>query len=74
MEVWSLPDRNRLRFRADALNAKAVLGCLRQKRPLDNPPIVHIADFSEVYSLVEGVSESGVVDGAVLAAGPHSGI
>lgn len=43
---------------ADALNAKAVLRLFEaKKRPLDNPPIVHIADFSEVYSLVEGVSE-----------------
>jgi L-threonylcarbamoyladenylate synthase len=38
---------------ADALNGDAVLRLFEaKKRPLDNPPIVHIADISEVASLV----------------------
>lgn len=38
---------------ADALNAEAVLRLFAAKnRPLDNPPIVHVADISEVYPLV----------------------
>ena len=41
---------------ADALNAEAVLALFEAKRrPLDNPPIVHVADRSEVYRLVESV-------------------
>ncbi len=41
---------------ADALNADAVLALFEaKKRPLDNPPIVHVADPSEVYRLVEEV-------------------
>ena len=41
---------------ADALNAEAVLALFEaKKRPLDNPPIVHVADPSEVCRLVEGV-------------------
>ncbi|MGA3110571.1 MAG: L-threonylcarbamoyladenylate synthase [Candidatus Bathyarchaeia archaeon] len=41
---------------ADALNAEAVLALFdAKKRPLDNPPIVHVADPSEVCRLVEGV-------------------
>ena len=37
---------------ADALNAKAVLALFEaKKRPLDNPPIVHVANASEVYKL-----------------------
>ena len=36
---------------ADALNSEAVLALFEaKKRPLDNPPIVHVADSSEVYS------------------------
>ncbi len=43
---------------ADALNAEAVLRLFAAKnRPLDNPPIVHVADFSEVYPLVVEVTE-----------------
>ena len=43
---------------ADALNADAVLALFEaKKRPLDNPPIVHIADVSEVYKLTKEVSE-----------------
>ncbi len=45
---------------ADALNADAVLALFEaKKRPLDNPPIVHVADQSEVYRLVEEVSKEG---------------
>ncbi len=42
---------------ADALNADAVLALFEaKKRPLDNPPIVHIANASEVYKLTQEVS------------------
>jgi len=38
---------------ADALNAEAVLALFAaKKRPLDNPPIVHVANAEEVGSLV----------------------
>lgn len=41
---------------ADALNAKAVLALFRAKRrPLDNPPIVHVGKFEDVYKLVREV-------------------
>jgi L-threonylcarbamoyladenylate synthase len=41
---------------ADALNGDAVLRLFEaKKRPLDNPPIVHIADISGVYPLVAEV-------------------
>ena len=43
---------------ADALNSDAVLALFEaKKRPLDNPPIVHVADASEVYRLVQEVPE-----------------
>jgi L-threonylcarbamoyladenylate synthase len=43
---------------ADALNAVAVMALFEAKRrPLDNPPIVHVADPSEVYPLVIKVSQ-----------------
>lgn len=43
---------------ADALNGGAVLRLFEAKnRPLDNPPIVHIASVPEVYPLVKGVSK-----------------
>ena len=41
---------------ADALNAEAVLALFEAKqRPLDNPPIVHVADKTEVAPLVKVV-------------------
>ena len=41
---------------ADALNPEAVLTLFKaKKRPLDNPPIVHVADPKEVYRLVTEV-------------------
>src|SRR5665647_1072418 len=41
---------------ADALNPMAVLALFAaKKRPLDNPPIVHVAEPKEVYRLVEEV-------------------
>ena len=41
---------------ADALNPEAILALFEaKKRPLDNPPIIHIADRSEVCGLVEEV-------------------
>ncbi|MDR0372143.1 MAG: threonylcarbamoyl-AMP synthase [Nitrososphaerota archaeon] len=43
---------------ADAFNADAVLRLFEaKKRPLDNPPIVHIADTEDVYPLVMEVSQ-----------------
>ena len=41
---------------ADALNGDAVLSLFEaKKRPLDNPPIVHVADIAEVDKLVAAV-------------------
>jgi L-threonylcarbamoyladenylate synthase len=43
---------------ADALNPEAVLALFEaKKRPLDNPPIIHIAKSSEVYKLAQEVSK-----------------
>jgi L-threonylcarbamoyladenylate synthase len=45
---------------ADALNSKAVLALFEaKKRPLDNPPIVHVANVRDVGRLVEDVSSEG---------------
>ena len=42
---------------ADALNADAVLALFdAKKRPLDNPPIVHISDIEDVHRLAREVS------------------
>jgi L-threonylcarbamoyladenylate synthase len=42
---------------ADALNPKAVLALFEaKKRPLDNPPIVHVGEIGTVYKLVKEVS------------------
>ncbi|MCW4018118.1 MAG: L-threonylcarbamoyladenylate synthase [Candidatus Bathyarchaeota archaeon] len=42
---------------ADALNADAVRALFAAKnRPLDNPPIVHVADVSGVYKLAQEVT------------------
>jgi L-threonylcarbamoyladenylate synthase len=42
---------------ADALNSKAVLALFEaKKRPLDNPPIVHVENVSDVYRLAKQVS------------------
>jgi L-threonylcarbamoyladenylate synthase len=42
---------------ADALNTRAVVALYKAKnRPFDNPPIVHVCDLKDVYSLVEEVS------------------
>ncbi len=44
---------------ADALNSNAVLALFEaKKRPLDNPPIVHIADSKDVRKLAEEVPEN----------------
>ncbi len=41
---------------ADALNAEAVLAVFEaKKRPLDNPPIVHVCSVRDVYRLAEEV-------------------
>ncbi len=43
---------------ADALNADAVLSLFEaKKRPLDNPPIIHISNVSEVYTLTKEVTK-----------------
>jgi L-threonylcarbamoyladenylate synthase len=42
---------------ANAFDAKAVLALFAaKKRPLDNPPIVHVAETRDVYKLAEGIS------------------
>ena len=47
---------------ADALNSAAVLSLFEaKKRPLDNPPIVHVADSKEVCRLVEEVPPKAAV-------------
>jgi L-threonylcarbamoyladenylate synthase len=41
---------------ADALNSKAVLALFEaKKRPLDNPPIVHVENVGDIYRLAEQV-------------------
>ena len=41
---------------ADALNAKAILALFEaKKRPLDNPPIVHVENINDVYKLTAQV-------------------
>lgn len=41
---------------ADALNAKAILALFEaKKRPLDNPPIVHVENINDVYKLATRV-------------------
>ncbi|MCL2358364.1 MAG: threonylcarbamoyl-AMP synthase [Nitrososphaerota archaeon] len=43
---------------ADAFNGDAILRLFEaKKRPLDNPPIIHIANTNEVYPLVMQVSQ-----------------
>jgi L-threonylcarbamoyladenylate synthase len=47
---------------ADALNPKAVLALFKaKKRPLDNPPIVHVADPLDVRRLVIEVTEEATL-------------
>ena len=47
---------------ADALNAEAVASVYEAKgRPSDNPMIVHIADATDLYSLIKG-GRSGISD------------
>jgi L-threonylcarbamoyladenylate synthase len=42
---------------ADALNPEAVLALFgAKKRPLDNPPIVHVGNVKDIYGLVKEVS------------------
>lgn len=46
---------------ADALNGKAVADIFKAKgRPMDNPLIVHIADISQIYSLVREFPDNAV--------------
>src|SRR5512137_1820600 len=47
---------------ADALNSEAVLALFEaKKRPLDNPPIVHVADSRDVGRLVLEVPQKAQV-------------
>ncbi len=47
---------------ADALNPAAVLALFEaKKRPLDNPPIVHVASIKEIYKLVEEVPPKAIL-------------
>lgn len=47
---------------ANALDGGAILRLFEaKKRPLDNPPIVHVADVSEVYPLVAAVPKAAEV-------------
>ena len=47
---------------ADAFNAKAVLAVFKaKKRPLDNPPIVHVCRASDVERLVSEVTSEAVM-------------
>lgn len=42
---------------ADALNSEAVLALFAaKKRPLDNPPIVHVSDFEDIVKLAKEIS------------------
>jgi len=46
---------------ADALNAKAVLHLFKaKKRPLDNPPIVHVSALKDVYKLAQEVPSAAL--------------
>jgi L-threonylcarbamoyladenylate synthase len=41
---------------ADALNPKAVLALFKaKKRPLDNPPIIHVENINDVHTLTEKI-------------------
>ena len=47
---------------ADALNPKAVLALFKaKKRPLDNPPIVHVENVDDVYKLAKHVPPKAVL-------------
>jgi len=47
---------------ADALNPKAVKALFRaKKRPMDNPPIVHVGDPGDVYKLAREVPEKAEI-------------
>ncbi len=47
---------------ADALNKTAVLALFEaKKRPLDNPPIIHVAELAEVYRLVDEVPAKALI-------------
>ncbi|MGQ9530827.1 MAG: L-threonylcarbamoyladenylate synthase [Candidatus Bathycorpusculaceae bacterium] len=43
---------------ADALNPKAILALFEaKKRPMDNPPIVHVGEIEKVYKLVKEIPQ-----------------
>ncbi|MCL2134096.1 MAG: L-threonylcarbamoyladenylate synthase [Candidatus Bathyarchaeota archaeon] len=47
---------------ANALNSNAVLALFKAKnRPLDNPPILHVANNSQVYQLVKEVPKNAKI-------------
>jgi len=46
---------------ADALNSKAVSGLFEaKKRPIDNPPIIHVENINDVYKLAKQVPAKAV--------------
>ena len=56
-----LPTKENIKTVADALNGKAVSGIFKAKgRPMDNPLIVHISDFSQIdrFSLVREIPKA----------------
>ncbi len=55
-KVVGMPTETVYGLAADALNGEAVKGIFRAKgRPQDNPLIVHIADFEQIYGLCPDV-------------------
>ena len=59
--VVGIPTETVYGLAADALNGEAVKKIFQAKgRPMDNPLIVHIADYSDIekYNLVSEVPES----------------
>lgn len=68
-----LPTETVYGLAADALNGKAVAKIFEAKgRPMDNPLIVHIADFSDIekYNLVSEIPDSAYVLAKAFWPGP----
>lgn len=58
-QVVGIPTETVYGLGANALDGNAVRQIFAAKgRPMDNPLIVHIADFDQIYPLVEGVPEA----------------
>lgn len=61
-EVVAIPTETVYGLAANAFDGKAVAKIFKAKsRPMDNPLIVHIAEFEELYSLVSSVPESAKI-------------